>query len=266
MVTGPPSRSMSPRAVRTRAMHWSRRCWAASIKWEVLSARIGCASGRVAGGIVVPVRRRLEFVTVGGGDAGDQVLDAGGEPGVDFGSSRAARDLSGSLEFTGPGEGVDVDRQELRSALEVSAHVAAVRSGLGARAGDVPAAPASGHCVQAAADLLGQPLDTRQVTVSLEADDLALEVEADLVLLLVLTAQSVIGDPGVVLLHPPGGMPEDLANGAAGDTRVRTGEQRCWSVSNARHGHGHQLASTGPGECAARARAAHSPGPVEASS
>src|SRR5260370_1310173 len=109
----------------------------------------------------------------------------------------------------------------VRRAVEVSAKVAAVRSGLGARAGDVPAAPASGHCVQAAADLLGQPLDTRQVTVRLEADGLALEIEADLVLLLVLTAQRVIGDPGVVLLHLPGGMPEDLANGAAGDTRVR---------------------------------------------
>src|SRR5450759_2363674 len=155
MVTGPPSRSMSPRAVRTRAMHWSRRCWAASIKWEELSARIGCASGRVAGGIVVPVRWRLEFVTVGGGDAGD---------------------------------------------------------------------------------LLGQPLDTRQVTVSLEADDLALEVEADLVLLLVLTAQSVIGDPGVVLLHPPGGMPEDLANGAAGDTRVRHPGAECVTELMPAHG------------------------------
>src|SRR5450756_770621 len=135
MVTGPPSRSMSPRAVRTRAMHWSRRCWAASIKWEELSARIGCASGRVAGGIVVPVRRRLEFVTV-----------------------------------------------------------------------------------------------------SLEADDLALEVEADLVLLLVLTAQSVIGDPGVVLLHPPGGMPEDLANGAAGDTRVRHPGAECVTELMPAHG------------------------------
>src|SRR5271165_3898055 len=183
MVMGPPSRSMSSRTVRTRAVHWSRRCWAASIKWEELSARIGCVSGPVADGIVVPARWRLEFVTVGGGDAGDEVLDAGGEPGVDFGSSRAARDLRGGLEFTGPGEGVEVDRQELRSALEVFANVAAVRSGLGARAGDVPAAPASGHCVQAAADLLGQPLDTRQVTVRLEADGLALEVEADLVLL-----------------------------------------------------------------------------------
>src|SRR5271167_1495375 len=135
MVTGPPSRSMSSRAVRTRAMHWSRRCWAASIKWEELSARIGCVSGRVvAGGIVVPARWRLEFVTVGGGDAGDEMLDAGGEPGVDFGSSRAARGLRGGLEFTGSGEGVEVDRQELRGALEVSADVAAVRGGLGARA------------------------------------------------------------------------------------------------------------------------------------
>ncbi len=125
-------------------MHWSRRCWAASIKWEELSARIGCVSGPVvAGGIVVSARWRLAFVTVGGGDAGDEVLDAGGEPGVDFGSSRAVRDLRGSLEFTGPGEGVEVGRQELRSALEVSANVAAVRRGLGARAGDVPAVPYS---------------------------------------------------------------------------------------------------------------------------
>src|SRR6266496_2589505 len=211
MVTGLPSRSRSSRAVRTRAMHWSRRCWAASIKWEELSARIGCVPGRVvAGGTVVPARWRLEFVAVGVSD-----------PGVDFGNSRASRDLSGSLEFTGPGEGVEVDRQKLRSALEVFTDVAAVRSGLGARAGDVPAAPASGHRVQTAANLLGQPLDTRQVTVRLEADGLALEIEADLVLLLVLTAQRVIGDPGVVLLHLPGCMPEDLANGAAGDTRVR---------------------------------------------
>ena len=41
----------------TTGIRSCRRCWAASIKWEELSARIGCASGRVvAGDTVVPAR------------------------------------------------------------------------------------------------------------------------------------------------------------------------------------------------------------------
>jgi hypothetical protein len=66
-----------------------------------------------------------------------------------------------------------VNRQELPIALEVLAEVAAVGCGSRTRPRNVPSAPAAGHRVQAAADLLGEPLDAGQVGVTANLDGFA---------------------------------------------------------------------------------------------